>query len=396
MYFDSRSRQVESALAAAADGACRAVRFCGCAPVFWMVLLVLLHESPTWAGSPADSLRRWPLCQIEQALASTQNLRLLARLVSLSGEQLLHGRPLSLRLHGRPLRCEPPGCVLRRKRFAEQHEQPLEVALLLEATLPYQPLFADMQAALSDFIAQLPPESRLRIFLVSAEPPGQPPPSLLSAPDAVSALMRVRASGDIEVRLVDTIQAALAGLRRPLGPGSRRALPSRKVLVVMGGGLDTIMVPKRFAQLGDELAQAGIPLFSIALSPKNYQLPMLNLAELSFRSAGTFRWVRLLPESTSRELLHEQLTSLAEELNTTELLTFSGPRIRELLTELPAGAALSLDCGDTVSRECPIRHVPGVRAAAWGPLVVLLGLAGMVLLAALGWWRRQRALGSSL
>lgn len=332
------------------------------------------------------------MCHVEQALASKQNLRLLARLVALSGEQLLPGRSIALRVHEQPLRCEPPSCVMRRKRFAEQREHLLEVALLVEATLLYQPLFADIQAAMVDFIAQLPADSRIQLFLVGAEPPrAQRSPAWLSASEASSFLLRAQVSGDIEVRLIDTVRAALAGLQGPPGLGGRRALPSRKLIVVVGGGLDTIMVPQRFAQLGDELAQAGVPLFSIAFSPKNYQLPMLNLAELSFRSAGTFRWVRLLTGSASRELLREQLSSLNEEINTTELVTFSGPRIRELLAELPATAAISLDCGDSLSRDHLVRRVPRASSGSRKPLVFLLVLTGMVLLATLGWLFRRRS-----
>lgn len=355
-----------------------------------ILLLALLLARPSLAGPSVDRPRRWPLCQVEQALATGQSVRLLARLVSLSGEQLLHGRPISLRVHGRPLCCEPPHCVVQRKRFAEQRQHPLEVALLVEATLPYQPLFAEMQAALADFIVRLPAESRLRIFLVGAEPPGaQKTTALLSVAEAVSALQAARASGDIEVRLIDTVRAALGGLQGQPGSTSRHTLPARRVLVVVAGGLNTVMVPQRFAQLGDELAQAGVPLFSIALSPRNYQLPMLNLAELSFRSAGTFRWVRLQLESSGRELLREQLFSLAEELNTTELVTFSGPRIRELLAELPADATISLDCGEVLSQEHPLRRLPGLARGSRGWLALLLAFAAAILLAALGWLSRQ-------
>lgn len=335
----------------------------------------------------AESARRWPVCHIEQALASRHHLRLLARLVSLSGEQLLHGRPLSLRAGGRLFRCEPPGCTMRRKRFADQPDQPLELALLIESSLPYQPLFADLQAALADFLSRLPAQSRLLLFPVGAEPPSAE--KAVGLAEAQEALRRLQASADVEVRLIDSVRTALASLHAmPEGPG-RSGLPARRVVVVLGGGLDTIMVPLRFAQLGDDLAKAAVPLFSVALSPKNHQLPMLGLAELSFRSSGTFRWVRLRPESSVRELVHEQLVSLAEELGGTEVVTLSGPRVSDLLAALPPSAALTLDCGETLSRAQPIRHLSSVAGPRRVPLGIALGLAVTLGLAALLWLRKR-------
>ncbi|MFO0576871.1 MAG: hypothetical protein U1A78_22950 [Polyangia bacterium] len=331
--------------------------------------------------------RRWPVCQLERAFGSEQHLRLVTRLVSLSGEQLLRGRPLTLRLNGRPVRCEPPGCVMARKRFAEQHEHRLDLALLIESSLPYRPLFADMQAALAEFLPRLPADSRLFLFPVGAGPPLRQQP--LAPRAALEALLKLQASSEVEIRLVDSIRAALESLGAEPPPAGARALPPRQVVVVLGGGLDTIMVPQRFAQLGDDLARAEVPLFSIALSPGNYQLPMLNLAELSWRSLGTFRWVRLPTEPAGPELLREQLFSLAEELGSTELVTLSGPQVHGLLTELSSGAELSLDCGEVVSRVRPLHRLKSLGGSSRWAFPLALALAAACLLAAAGWLRSK-------
>lgn len=363
--------------------------------ILWLVLgkAALLAVPSALARPQADGPRRWPVCQLEQVLASRQHLRMFAKLVTLGGERVLGGRPLALRLRSRTLRCEPPGCVIKRQRFADQREHRLELALLLEAALSYKPIFSEVQAALSDFTRRLPPDTQLFLFPLGAEPSGTQKPLDLNA--AHAAVQKLGPSSDVEIRLIDSIQAALASLRAQPVPKTARRLPARRVIVVVGSGLDTIMVPQRFAQLGDALAQAEVPLFSIALSPKNYQLPMLNLAELSWRSMGTFRWVRLSPEGSVRELLREQLVSLAEELDGTEVVTFSGPQIRKLLAELPNSSELALDCGEALSRLRPVHRLPQPDSPRRWSFLIILALAGLGLFAAfrLGWLRKRFPIG---
>lgn len=354
--------------------------------IFAMLILAGLLRSagaqPLTEGPP----RRWPVCQLEQVLGSQQHLRTFGKLVTLGGERVLLGAPLGLRIGARALSCRPPDCIMRRQLFFEQREHSLDFALLIESSLSYRPFLDDLTAASHDLLDGLGKDSRLFLVPLGAEPVAASGP--LSRDAARQALSQLPPSEGVEVRLLDGISAALTALERNATPSG---LPRRKVIVVIGSGLDTIMVPQRFARLGDDLARAEVPLFSIAMSPKNYQLPMLNLAELSFRSAGTFRWVRIDPESSVRTLLREQLRSLLEELNNTEVVTFSGPQIRDLLRQLPIGAEIALDCGEAVSqprrlhRLSPLPKPRGIGSLLAGPL-----LLGVSLVAGVGWALRKR------
>lgn len=354
-----------------------------------LLLSGLLRSAPAQPlqGGPP---RRWPLCQLEQVLGTQQHLRTLSKLVSLGGERVLLGGPLGLRVGSRTLRCQPPGCIMRRQRYFEQREHPLDLALLIESSLSYQPLLDDIKAAGRDLLDGLARDARLLVLPLRAE--SVAPPRLLTGDAARQVVSQLAPSDDVEVRLFEGISAALGALKSEMP--APHGLPRRKVIVVIGSGLDTIMVPQRFARLGDQLARAEVPLFSIAMSPRNHQLPMLNLAELSFRSAGTFRWVRLEPEASARPLLIEQLRSLLDELRNTEVVTFSGPQVRELLRELPPGAEIALDCGEAVSQPRPLhRLAPLPNSNGIGRLMIVLLILGVGLIAGVGWVIRQRRTG---
>lgn len=330
-------------------------------------------EAAPSARFSVDTPRRWPVCQVESVLASTKRIRVLAKLTTLGGEHVLPGRSLQLRADGRTLSCQPPRCRVTQRRFAEQTEQLLDVALLVETSLQHQSLADDVAAASAWFATQLPATSRLQLITVGATPRLQP---LTTAGAAAATLKELPKSDEVEVALVDAIaqsRTALLALRQP-APSGR--LPPRQVIIVVGSGMDLQLIPRRFAQLGDELFAAQLPLYALALSAKNYQLPMLNLAELSWRSAGTFRWIKLTPDRPTRALLTDQLHSLAVELGATSVLTFSGPAIEDLLARQPPVATLSVDCGEASSPPRTVERLltPQRPARRWLPVLVALAL----------------------
>ena len=87
-------------------------------------------------------------------------------------------------------------------------------------------------------------------------------------------------------------------------------------------------------------------------------------AELSWRSAGTFRWIKLTPDRPTRALLTEQLHSLSVELGATSVLTFSGPAVEELLARQPRAATLEVDCGEASSPPRTVERLPTLKRPA--------------------------------
>jgi len=362
-----------------------------------IVVSGLLYPPPAAGQSPPGGAlappRVWPVCHAEGVLASRERIRLLARLMTVGGEQILHQRPLALVRDGRVLPCRPPGCRAERKRFSESG-QPLSVAVLWETSLAMQGVYAELQAAVASFVGRLPETSRVWLMpLRSREPGGAEPQSPSAAGPAVLALSSTE---DTEVALVDGVAAAARVLAADSAGHARRP-PPRLALLVVGSGLDVLMLPARFAQLGDRLSSLEVPLYAVALSPRNYQLPMLNLAELAWRSHGTFRWVKLQPETSVRALLDEQLDALLNELQSSEQVTFSGEAIRSLLSQEPPPTQLALDCGAELSRPRPVHSLVARRSGRgirpWLGAVLCMLLAGLWLVLGRRVARRRRRIG---
>lgn len=275
--------------------------------------------------------------------------------------------------------------------------QSLEIALLWEASLPYRGLQADVQWALTELLQRFPTTVHLWPAALAGRVVGPVAPR--SVAETRSLLQLPSSSVETDVPLVDGIRAALAALNPPQKAGAIpvafQRLP-RKAIIVVASGMDVQMLPRRFVELGDELARAETPVYTVAVSPHNHQLPMLNLAELSFRSHGTFRWVRLQPDQPQGPLMLEQLEALWHELASTEEVTFSGPAIVTLLSPPSRPTELSIDCGVAVSRPRPVHTVMMQQTRPqWRPaLAALLALVLAGLVGLLWWFRRPVLRGS--
>lgn len=336
----------------------------------------------------AQSERRWPLCQVESVYASSRRIRMLAKLTTVGGEKVLEGRSLRLRDGTRTIACLPPSCQMQTQRFAQQSEQAMDVALLWETSHAVVTAHPEVQAALQRFVGKLPTHSRVLVLPVHGIQPMEP--VVQSVPDAGAALQRVPPSEDIDIRLVDNLRVVSRALttRRT---GSTGKLPPRQVVVVVGSGLDSKMVPSRFAQLGDEFFREQVPIYSIALSPQNYQLPMLNLAELSWRSVGTFRWAKVSQEVSLGRALDQQLESLLAELLATSVVMFSGSAIQEFIATLPSHAQLGADCGESSSvPRSVIRLAEPTRRHPYRRQVSAVVISVTLAVVALLFWRRLR------
>jgi hypothetical protein len=177
-------------------------------------------------------------------------------------------------------------------------------------------------------------------------------------------------SGDL--RLVQAIDAALITLNKPIKEGEPQP---RRLIVVVSDGLNFQMDRKVFRGLGDRAAKQLVPIHAIAFSPTDDRGPLINLGEVSKRSNGTFRWART-PDD-----LHNQIETLADELNKQYVLTY------KLDVHSLEGKTFQLTCGELTSN--PLKFGAGFIAGAtgtrglgwWWALIVagVLGLVGIVL-----------------
>lgn len=186
--------------------------------------------------------------------------------------------------------------------------------------------------AVRQLLEALSPKTRVLVIDygggVTPHPPFRPAPA---ASGPVDELSPDDESGDL--RLVDALNAALIELNKPRAD----AATPRRLIVVVSDGLNSQMDRKTFRAVGDLAARQHIPIHAIAFSPNDERGPLLNLGELSKRSNGTFRWARTADD------LHNQIETLADELNKQYVLTF------KLDVSSLEGKTFQLVCEDLVS-----------------------------------------------
>lgn len=375
-------------------------------PVLAAVLAAALFGAGRAAASPPE--RAWPMCRLEAATLQGARLRVLAALTDADG-QLVSQPRYSLRLDGQVLRCGLGSCLQERGRFSEQHEQRLELVLLVEESLFLAPLREVLRGALAEFLMALPPRSSVRWGTFGGRvtfAPGARP-----ARELARDLSWYKGPGEVEVRLIEALRAG----GRLLAAAPDEGLPPRRVLVVVGSGLDESPLPRRFAALGSELAQADVAVFPVAVLPHGSRLWLLNLSEVAWRTAGTFRWARAAAADAARPPadpparaparplpgagdadrsteaaaltlpLRAELLELARELRETEVLWFGGEAVARALLGSPR--ALTLDCSGSSSAARAVSYGDGRGAGArrrWGVRTLLCVLLCLGLAAALG------------
>lgn len=347
------------------------------------------------AAARQSAERRWPLCRLESALLlsagdGSARIRLVGGLSGLGG-QAPHQPPVLRARLGEPvLRCDGAACTSHRQPFAEQADQGLAVMVLIQVTQAHRPLHAAITSAAARFLRSLPAHSVATVVPVAGRVPLVT--ALLSPSNAALAALHLTSQEDLDAHLVDTIGSAIGVLRRtPPVAGTR--LPPRRVIIVIGDGMDVNMIPRRFVELGDALASEDIALFPVAISVLRVQLPMLNLAELAWRSSGTFRWARGEDESALAAAVEAELRSLGSELRTTEVLTIEGRAVSAWLGQRGQGTngAVALLCDERLSMPRPMlrilrgpQHRLGWRMLASLAIALTLGMS-------LSWlWLRRR------
>jgi len=251
---------------------------------------------------------------------------------------------------GKPL-ADPPV----RDGVFEQADDPLWIALIIQASADLRADLDRIKAGVVTFIGQLPARSRLTVISYTWEVERR---LSLGTPEAASRAVRGIEAGTEggEVALVEAVQTGLRGLSA--GP------PFRRLVVVVSDGLDRN--PKRdvFRALGDSARRLRAPIFPVAYSPIDERGPLLNLGEIAKRSLGTLRWARRPGE------IEQQLRMLAVEVGGQRVLTF----------RVPSGCAVAheMQIQNGALRSNRVRTEPSSEPAGRSPR-----------------WRRWLALGSA-
>lgn len=116
--------------------------------------------------------------------------------------------------------------------------------------------------------------------------------------------------------LSDSIDRALLLLRK--AKTEPEGKPIRKMIVIIGDGRDMAADKDRITRAGNRAAKDGIRIHTIAYSPNDIRRPMLALGELSKKSLGTFRWVRVAGLDSWKAAFEQ----LRDEINKQYVITF--------------------------------------------------------------------------
>jgi hypothetical protein len=225
-----------------------------------------------------------------------------------------------------------------------------------------------VKEAASQLLEGMSPKWRVLVIEYASEVTAHPP--FRPAAAASGAVEELQPDDEAsELRLTDALRAALA----ELGKTPER----RKLIVVVSDGISAQMERRSFRALGDAAAKAHVPIHSIAFSPNDDRLPLLNLGELSKRSNGTFRWARSAAD------LRKQIETLADELTKQYVLTY------KLDARSLDGKTFLLSANGISSN--PLRFEGHAkRTLAWWIYAAPITLLVLLILALAGRGRRKR------
>jgi hypothetical protein len=188
------------------------------------------------------------------------------------------------------------------------------VVVLVQASLDYTEALPHIQDSLDhDLLDALPDHTQVAVLTFGDA----------TASGRLQAIRSVRGklmlSGDNSAgdpALSDSLDRALLLLRK--AKTDPEGKPIRKMIVVIGDGRDMAADHDRITRAGNRAAKDGVRIHTIAYSPNDIRRPMLALGELSKKSLGTFRWVRV-GGLDSWKAAFEQLRN---EINSQYVITF--------------------------------------------------------------------------
>lgn len=313
-------------------------------------------------GSASQDASARPLCRLERPVLHGKQLHVLATQVTVDGNLQ---QETAWSLPG--LGGSPASQPLQQRTWVPE-DAPISFLLLVEASVAYAPASESLRAALKLFLSALPRESHGQLWTFAEQTEGligfRPPVDLFAE------AARYRATAEGELRLLPALRRAQAELSK--APSS-----SRRALVLISDGRNTLMDHQEFYAIGEELGRAEQPVYALGFSPRDIRGPLRNLGDLAKRSGGTFRWAR------THEDLGPQIVALALELRGAQMLSFDGSELAKQDAAKPL--RIRLRCGEGSSNFCRVRIVPGDRTYLWLGSCVLF-TAGSLLI----WRRRQQ------
>ncbi len=278
----------------------------------------------------------------------------------------------------------------------------VQTSTAIEAVLPsiLEAIDTQLLAALGD----RPAGARAQVAVVSygeSLTTGKLGP-LKAARSAVVGIVPDGTAG--EPVLMDAVEYAVKLLKKTKTEPAGR--PLRKLILVIGDGHDLSADRERVTRAGERAAKDGVRIHTLGYAADDIRRPLLALGELSKRSAGTFRWVRLASSWGAR------LGQLRDEVLKQYVLTYflpddhlAGKKLTATLggkivaasvneIKVPASSCNGTVCevGYCAANTCHVPKAPQGRGVlGWIVLVGGIAFGGLVLLVGIGFVLSKRA-----
>ncbi len=271
----------------------------------------------------------------------------------------------------------------------------LALAIVVQTTSQYEPALPQILEGLeTQLLGGLGGIGERGQFAVIGYGESVTPGKLVDVKTAVNAVKGLSSdSSASDPVLLDAVEHAMKLLKKAKSEPAGR--PVRKIVLVIGDGRDLSADRERVTRLGERAAKEGVRIHTIGFAPDDIRRPLLALGELSKRSGGAFRWVRLATGWTTnfaqvRDQIMKQyvLTYLvgAGELDNKKVTVALSGRVNvEATTEvkIPAQGCSGTECetGYCGTAGCVQVRAPESRGiVGWIVLVGGIALGGLVVL----------------
>lgn len=169
----------------------------------------------------------------------------------------------------------------------------LALAIVVQTTSQYEPALPQIVDGLeTQLLTTLRGIGERGRFAVIGYGESVTPGKLVDVKAATNAVKGLSSDNSAsEPVLLDAVEHAMKLLKKAKTEPEGR--PLRKIVLVIGDGRDLSADRERVTRLGERAAKEGVRIHTIGYAPDDIRRPLLALGELSKRSGGTFRWVRL-------------------------------------------------------------------------------------------------------
>jgi hypothetical protein len=375
--------------------------------VKWLVLaLIALVAMPGRAFADEDDggapTYRLVVDRIEHEPASITGSRLaiFVSALTLQGQQLDLSEPNTIKTMVGASELRAPFAI---GNFAATKEQ-VAIVVVVQATLEYQEVLPIILEQLdSAFLAHLD-EQTLFAVLPYGEAVGTGKLAVLkTARTKLAGISQDGTAGD--PALVETVERALILLRK--AKTDPEGKPLRKLILLIGDGRDRVGDRDRVTRVGLRAAKDKVRIHSFAYSPSDQRRPLLLMGELSRKSLGTFRWLKI----GQADSWAAKFTQMLDEIHKQYVLTYfvspdDDPAGRKLKittvgrfattsneAKVPASMCNDEECaGYCVANTCVIPRGPEGRGVlGWLLLIGGIAVGALLLLSLVGFILSKRS-----